>query len=239
MQSSNPTAIEFSKVLRAIGDPASAKNLQRYFKTGPGEYAEGDRFLGIRVPVLRKEAQKFSHMPLREVRKLLASPWHEERLGALLILVEQFTRGGEAEKKAIYELYLENTRYINNWDLVDASAYKIVGPYLEDSRRYELYRLVVSKNLWERRISIIATYHFIKADDFVDTLRLSHQLLRDEEDLIHKAVGWMLREIGKRNLRTEERFLREHYYQMPRTMLRYAIEKFPPDLRRAYLKGRV
>ena len=156
----------------------------------------------------------------------------------MVVLVAQFARGGEAEKKAIYELYLASTRYINNWDLVDASAHKIVGPYLEDGNRYDLYKLVVSNSLWDRRISIIATYHFIRAHDFVDTLRLSQQLLGDEEDLIHKAVGWMLREIGKRDLGAEERFLAEHQHRMPRTMLRYAIEKFPQVRRQAYLEGR-
>ena len=143
MVSGIATAREFSTAFRALGDPATANHSQRFFKTGPGEYGEGDRFLGIRVPVVRKEARKFNHLPLAEVRKVLASPWHEERLAALVILVAQFARGGESQKKAIYELYLANTRYINNWDLVDSSAHKIVGPYLENTRRYDLYKLVV------------------------------------------------------------------------------------------------
>lgn len=216
-----------------------ATQSQRFFKTGPGEYSEGDQFLGIRVPVLREQAKKFEHTPLSEIQKLLESPFHEERLCALLILVRKFTKGNPEEQTKIYTLYLENTQHINNWDLVDLSAYKIIGPYLEHKDRHPLHQLAQSASLWERRIAIISTFHFIRNHQFDETLAISEQFLNDSEDLIHKAVGWMLREIGKRDLEVEETFLKQHYQQMPRTMLRYAIEKFPAPKRQAYLKGHI
>lgn len=225
------------RALRALGDPEIARHALRFFKTGKGEYGEGEAFLGIRVPVLRKQAREFHTMPLAEVAELLGSSFHEERLCALLILVRQFERGTSDEKKRIYERYLAHTRHINNWDLVDTSAPRIVGAYLEHRSKRPLYKLVRSRSLWERRIAIMATLHFIKQDQFDDTLRLSEQLLSDPEDLIHKAVGWMLREIGNRDRAAEERFLLSHYGRMPRTMLRYAIEKFPERRRKAYLQG--
>ena len=230
---------ELKKSLRALGDPAAAEHAQRFFKTGPGEYGDGDRFLGIRVPVLRQQARQFGALKLIDLEKLLSSPWHEERLCALFILVDQYSRGSEEDKSAIYSLYLANTQFINNWDLVDSSAHKIVGHYLEQRDRSELYRLVLSRSLWERRISMIASYHFIRKNDFDDSFRLAEQLLCDQEDLIHKAVGWMLREIGKRDQTAEEAFLEKHYRVMPRTMLRYAIEKFESERRQAFLKGKV
>jgi 3-methyladenine DNA glycosylase AlkD len=211
---------------------------QKFFKTGPGEYGEGDIFKGIRVPELRKLAREYRELPEKEVKTLLQSPIHEERLLALLILVRVFASADDARRKDIYELYLENTRHINNWDLVDASAEHIIGAYLKDKGKQPLYRLARSNNLWERRIAIMSTFHFIKQNEFSETLKIAEMLLSDSEDLIHKAVGWMLREIGKRHLPAEESFLKAHYSQMPRTMLRYAIEKFPETTRQLYLKGK-
>jgi 3-methyladenine DNA glycosylase AlkD len=231
------TAKGIENILRCLADPAIATHCQRFFKTGKGEYGEGDQFLGIRVPILRKQAKKLEDMPLKEVQKLLESSFHEERLCALLILVRQFNQGNSDTQARIYTLYLGNTQFINNWDLVDSSAYHIVGPYLEHNDRNPLYKLAQSSRLWERRIAIMSTFHFIKNNQFDDALAISQQLLSDPEDLIHKAVGWMLREIGNRDLATEKAFLREHYQQMPRTMLRYAIEKFPEQDRQDYLKG--
>ena len=228
---------EIKAVLRSQADPTIAKHSQRFFKTDTGEYGEGDQFLGVRVPLLRRHAKEYKNIPLKDVIHLLKSAYHEERLLALLLLVQKFVKGDVKEKKAIYDVYLKHTVYINNWDLVDSSAYHIVGAYLEDKDRRPLYRLATSKSLWERRIAIMSTYHFIKRNDFKDTLKLSSELISDEEDLIHKAVGWMLREIGKRDRSVEELFLNKHYRAMPRTMLRYAIEKFPERERQKYLKG--
>lgn len=232
-------AIQLSKILRDLADPVIAENSLRFFKTGKGEYGEGDKFLGIRVPVLRKQAGKYRDIALEEIQRLLKSSFHEERLCALFLLIHKFTRGDAAEKTAVYRMYLNNTRYINNWDLVDSSAYSIVGVYLEDKDKQPIYELAGSDSLWERRIAIISTLHFIRKHRFNEALDLSGQLINDKEDLIHKAVGWMLREIGKRDLNAEEIFLKAHYRQMPRTMLRYAIEKFPEQKRKKYLKGMV
>ena len=231
------TAHEIGKILRRLADRQTAEHSQRFFKTGPGQYGEGDIFLGIRVPVLREQARKFRDTPLDEVRLLLTSEYHEERLCALLLLVQKFSKGSAEDQKSIYELYLKNTRYINNWDLVDLSAYLIVGPYLADKDKRPIHALACSKDLWERRIAIMSTFHFIKKNQFADALAISEKLLADREDLIHKATGWMLREIGKRDLPQEKKFLDAHYQRMPRTMLRYAIEKFPEKERMKYLKG--
>ena len=230
---------EIKKKLRMLGDKKRARVLQRFFKTGPGEYGEGDTFLGIRVPMLRKLAREYHDMPLAITRQMLKSPYHEERLLGLLILVRKYARSDEAGKERIYRLYLNNRCSINNWDLVDVTAEHIVGAYLMNREKTPLYRLARSRNLWERRIAILATFHAIKQDRFADTLHISTMLLSDEEDLIHKAVGWMLREVGKRDLRTEERYLQKHYRQMPRTMLRYAIERFPEAKRQRYLHGKI
>jgi len=213
--------------------------LQRFFKTGPGEYAEGDKFLGIKVPVLRGIARQHQDLPLKEAEKLLHSPLHEERLVSLLILIFHFNKGDEAEKEHIYKLYLRSTKYINNWDLVDVTAKFIIGAFLLDKDKDVLDKLAKSKNMWERRIAILSTFHFIEKGEFRDTMRIAKTLLNDREDLIHKAVGWMLREVGKRSLKTEEDFLKKHYKEMPRTALRYAIERFPEKKRQAYLKGLV
>ncbi|MCH7680971.1 DNA alkylation repair protein [candidate division KSB1 bacterium] len=225
--------------MQELSNPKIAEHSLRFFKTGPGEYGEGDVFLGIRVPVTRKVARKFRELSLDQILKLLKSKFHEERLLALFMLVALFKKGDDIEKKNIYNAYLGHTDSINNWDLVDGSAHQIVGGYLFERDRRPLYKLVKSKSLWERRISMIATYTFIKKNDFVDTLKLSEILLPDEEDLIHKAVGWMLREVGKLDLEVEEKFLQKHYKKMPRTMLRYAIEKFVEKKRQGYLQGTV
>lgn len=233
------TAEQIHKQLQKLGTAERAKASQRFFKTGPGEYGEGDLFIGISVPDLRTVAREHQEVTLEEVIKLLRSPYHEERLLAMLLLVRRFQKGkiDEQVKKQIYDLYLANTDFINNWDLVDSSAPHIVGEYLMTRSRKPLYSLAKSKDLWERRISIIATQAFIRRNEFVDTLEIARLLLADREDLIHKAVGWMLREIGNRDMEVEEDFLAEHYRKMPRTMLRYAIEKFPEERRQGYLKG--
>ena len=225
------------KQIRRLGNKQYAARLRKYFKTGKGEYGEGDRFLGIQVPVLRKIAKKYRKISIGEVSELVKSQFHEERLFSLLVLVEFFKRANDKDKKIIYTVYLSNTKFINNWDLVDASAGHIVGAYLLTRDKKPIYVLARSKNIWERRISIMSTSYFIKYNRFVDTLNIAEMLLGDEEDLIHKAVGWMLREIGKRDFELEERFLGKHYKSMPRTMLRYAIEKFSEEKRKIYLKG--
>jgi 3-methyladenine DNA glycosylase AlkD len=232
-------AQEITNRLIALGNKEQAAISQRFFKTGPGEYGEGDIFLGIKVPVLRKLAKEYFDLPLKEVKPILRSKYHEIRLLSLFILVDQFSKSDQKKKKRIYELYLKNTGFINNWDLVDSSAHHIVGPYLIDKSKALLAELAQSDLLWERRIAILSTFHYIKNDKFSDTLRIAEMLLSDKEDLIHKAVGWMLREIGKRRLPSEETFLKKHYHNMPRTMLRYAIEKFPEPKRQRYLKGQI
>lgn len=225
------------KQIEQLGNKEYAARLRKYFKTGKGEYGEGDRFLGIQVPVLRKIARKYRKISIGEVSELVKSQFHEERLFSLLVLVESFKRANDKDKKIIYTLYLSNTKFINNWDLVDASAGHIIGAYLLTRDKKPIYALARSKNIWERRISIMSTSYFMKYNRFVDTLNIAEMLLGDEEDLIHKAVGWMLREIGKRDFELEERFLGKYYKSMPRTMLRYAIEKFPEERRKIYLKG--
>jgi len=224
---------------RSLGDAAIAEHSQRFFKTGKGEYGEGDRFLGIRVPVVRKTVKKHKDISEKEVLMFLRSEYHEERLLAVLLLVNQFERATDADKTRIYEIYLDNTQYINNWDIVDGSAHLIVGPYLEHRDRQPLYDLSQSTDLWERRIAIMSTYHYIRQQDFDDTLAIAKMLRNDPEDLIHKAVGWMLREIGNRDLEVEEVFLKRHYKTIPRTMLRYAIEKFAEKKRKNYLHGHI
>lgn len=232
-------AADVRKSMACLANKSIAEHSRRFFKTGKGEYGEGDRFLGIRVPVVRKQARQFRNLSLPETTKLLKSRQHEERQCALFILVRKFEKGSESDRHIIYRLYLSHTKFINNWDLVDGTAHQIVGGYLLDRDRKPLYQLVKSKNLWERRISIIACYHFIKLGQFSDALSLSDALIGDSEDLIHKAVGWMLREVGNRHLAVEEQFLKSRYNTMPRTMLRYAIEKFPEAKRKRYLNGAV
>jgi 3-methyladenine DNA glycosylase AlkD len=220
-------------------DPAKAGLLQRFFKTGKGEYAEGDKFLGLTVPVTRAVAARHRDLPLSGVKRLLASPWHEHRLCALIILAERFEKAEAAQKKAIYDLYLASTRRINNWDLVDASAHLIAGAWLKDKSRAPLYRLAKSGLLWERRIAMIACFAFIYDGEAADALRIARLLLGDKHDLMHKAVGWMLREVGKRcSQELLLAFLKENYPRLPRTTLRYAIERFPEARRKRLLAGK-
>ena len=227
--------------LASLGDPGDAAFLAGYFKTGPGEYGASDRFLGIRVPVLRRVARTREGLPLRTVAGLLRSRWHEVRLLALLVLVrayEQAARAGDsARRERIYRLYLGNLDRVNNWDLVDLSAPGIVGAHLQGRSIAPLRRLARSPSVWERRVAVLATLSFIRAGDPAPTLDIAERLVHDRHDLIHKAVGWMLREVGKRDRAAAERFLRAHQGTMPRTMLRYAIEKYPPALRARYLRG--
>lgn len=225
--------------LRELASEEHAAVSRRFFKTGKGEYGEGDQFVGIRVPVLRKLAKEYSEVSLRDADALLSSPIHEARFLALLLLMHHYAKGEANDKRKVYQLYLERTGFINNWDLVDLSAEHVVGHYLLDRGKAPLYRLACSEILWERRIAIISTFCYIKRNQYEETLKISKMLLGDREDLIHKAVGWMLREVGNRDLAVEEAFLKTHYLDMPRTMLRYAIERFPQKVRQAYLKGNV
>lgn len=229
------TATAIRKRLEALGNSESALFAQRFFKTAPGEYGEGDLFRGIRVPVLRKMLPSLDETPLTEVMLLLSSSFHEDRFLALLMLMRRFSKGKEQER--IYGLYLTNTRYVNNWDLVDISAEHIVGRYLRYRDRAPLYQLCVSDILWDRRIAMMATFHFIRQGEFADTIALAELMLQDKEELLHKATGWMLREVGKRNMQLLEDFLLRHYRGMPRVMLRYAIERLPEVRRQGYLKG--
>jgi 3-methyladenine DNA glycosylase AlkD len=228
-----------SSTLRSLGNPDIAEHSKRFFKTGKGEYGEGDVFLGIRVPVLRKHVSRFHKAPLDEVEKLLHSAYHEERLFALLLLVAKYEKGSEDERAEVYRCYMDNMAYINNWDLVDSSAPYIVGPHLEKRDRAVLYTFARSADLWERRIAILSTFYYIRSGEFGTALDIADILASDKEDLIHKAVGWMLREIGKRDVEAERAFLKIHAETMPRTMLRYAIEKFPESDRKRWLKGSV
>jgi 3-methyladenine DNA glycosylase AlkD len=230
-------AEEISKLLQKMGDKEDARFLQGFFKTGVGQYGEGDIFLGIRVPALRELAKEYKALPLKEILLLLRSPYHEVRLFALILFVNTFAKSDETIQKKIYNLYVANTRYINNWDLVDISAPNIVGAFLMERSRKPLYQLAKSKSLWERRMATLATFYFIKNNQCADALKIARILLQDKEDLIHKAAGWMLREIGKRDIACAESFLQKHCQVMPRTMLRYAIERFTPSKRRKYMDG--
>jgi len=211
--------------------------LQRFFKTGPGEYGEGDVFLGIKVPVQRQVAKKYKDLSLKDIQVLLNSKIHEHRMVGLFILIDKYKNADDKGKKQIFDLYLKNTNNINNWDLIDLSSPSIVGNYLLDKKRDILYKLAHSKSLWEKRISILATFEFIANKESKDTLAIAEILLHDKHDLIHKGVGWMLREVGKRvSQAEEEKFLKRHYKIMPRTMLRYAIERFDDKKKKFYMK---
>jgi 3-methyladenine DNA glycosylase AlkD len=234
-----PTLTAIRRRLRAAAAPGNVPILQRFFKTGPGEYAEGDRFIGVKVPGIRAVCKECRDLSLDDTCELLQSPVHEERALALLIMVDAFARGDDGLRRKIYDCYLAHTKYINNWDLVDASAAQIVGGWLHGRSKAPLTRLARSRSLWERRIAMIATFDGIKRGDFEETFRIADLLLDDEHDLIHKAVGWLLREVGKRDGAAERRFLAGRYKKMPRTMLRYAIERFPEAERRRYLAGTV
>jgi 3-methyladenine DNA glycosylase AlkD len=231
-------AADVRKELKSMADPEKAAILQRFFKTGPSQYGEGDIFIGVMVPQSRQVAKKFNQLPLGEVRTLLYSRVHEERLVALLILAWRYSSASSSrEKEEIVKFYLDHIKQVNNWDLVDLSAPNILGAHLvdRDGRRRLLYRLAGSENVWERRIAIVATHHFIRNGDFSDTLKIAEMLLQDRHDLIHKAVGWMLREVGKRDAAAEKEFLEKHCSVMPRTMLRYAIERLSERKRRRYM----
>jgi 3-methyladenine DNA glycosylase AlkD len=222
--------------LRKLADPKKANFLKRFFKSGQGQYAQGDKLLGVTVPLTRKIAIKYQDLPLGQVFKLLRSPYHEDRLLALLIMVGQFDRSEKPVQNKIYKKYIElASRYVNNWDLVDSSAPYIVGKFLFLRPRGQLIKLAKSKNLWNKRISIVSTMYFIRNGQFEDTIKISSVLLNDSHDLIQKAVGWMLREVGKRSQETLDDFLEAHAKIMPRTMLRYAIEKYPENIRKKYL----
>ncbi len=234
--------VNLKKELEFYRNPDRAKISQKFFKTGIGEYGEGDIFIGLTVPESRKLAEKYVYLSLDELSVLLNSKIHEQRLIALMILVEKYDQN-LMDRKTVFDFYLENRKFVNNWDLVDSSADKIVGRYLSGLEQEEsfsiLSALAKSESLWDRRISIISTLFFIRQDQFDLTLKISEMLLSDKEDLIHKAVGWMLREVGKRNQKTLEKFLKKYNKKMPRTMLRYAIEKFDEELRQKYLGGEI
>lgn len=226
--------------LFALANPDDAKAALRFFKAGPGEYAEGDHFLGIKATPQKQVVREFKQASLVDILSLLSSEYHEARQVALSILVYQFERAKEQEKRTeLYQAYMANLKYVNNWDLVDASSYKIVGAHLFDKNRDGLLDLAKSDNMWERRIAMVSTLWFIKKDQFQDTFKLAKLLLSDKQDIMHKATGWMLKEVGKREQSALIEFLNKHYQSMPRTTLRYAIEKFPKPLREDYLKGRV
>lgn len=235
-----PTLASLRTTLHALGSPEKAKTSAWFFKTGPGQYGEGDVFIGVTVPEQRKVAQRYKDLPLADAEQLLLSPIHEERLVALIILVGQFIQGEEAIREVICDFYLAHTDRVNSWDLVDSSAEYIVGAWLQDKDKTVLTTLAQSESIWERRIAMLATFHGIKQGDPTEALKIAELLLHDKHDLIQKAVGWMLREIGKRCSReAEEAFLLKHYKNMPRTTLRYAIEHFPKERREDYLKGTV
>ena len=234
-----PTLAGIRREIRALGSPARAKSSLRFFRTGRGEYGEGDKFLGLTVPEMRAIARRYRTLDHDAVVELLQSPWHEERLVALVLLVDAYKRGNKSERDRIYRAYLANTNRVNNWDLVDSSAGAIVGGHLDATQISLLERLARSKDLWERRIAIVATFHFIKQNEFAPTLRIAEMLLLDPHDLIHKAVGWMLREVGKKDRKALDMFLSKHYRTMPRTALRYAIERHPEAIRKRYLDGTI
>jgi 3-methyladenine DNA glycosylase AlkD len=225
--------------LLSFADKKRAEASLWFFKTGPGEYGEGDKFIGASVPNIRKVAKEYRDISSHEIIKLLHEDTHEFRQLALFIMTYQFERGDAKTKQFWYQNYLENIKYVNGWDLVDATAHVIVGGWLEDKHRNKLYELAKKKDLWSRRVAVIATFRFIRLEDFEDALAISEILLHDEEDLIQKAVGWMLREIGNRDRQVLLDYLRTRYQEMPRTMLRYAIEKLPEALRQDYLKGTI
>lgn len=227
------------KELESLADKEKAEIYRGFFKTGKGEYAEGDIFIGVTVPVQRKVSKKYYNISIPKIQELIKSKIHEHRLVALLILVEKYKKSNEEDKENLFAFYLKNTKYINNWDLVDLSAPNIIGDFLFEGDKKVLYELAHSKNLWEKRIAIVATFDFIRKNEFQDTLTISEILLNDSHDLINKAVGWMLREVGKKDQEKLEKFLKFHYKKMPRTTLRYAIEKFEEERRKSYLKGEI
>ena len=233
------TAAQIEKQMKSLGNAERARFVTGYFKTGPGQYGEGDHFLGVGVPALRKVAKEHRGTPIDIIDELISSKWHEVRLLAVVMLAEAYTRGKPDDRNRIYKLYLSRAKAVNNWDLVDSSAPEIVGGHLLERSRAPLHKLVKSRNLWERRIAIVSTQLFIRNNDVAETFALSESLLRDPEDLIHKATGWMLREAGKVDRKALDRFLGKHAAMMPRTMLRYAIERHSATERKTYLAMRV
>jgi len=226
---------QLKKALRHYASPTKAKHSLRYFKTGPGEYGEGDQFLGLTVPQVRIVSKQGLHLPLKQIETLLQSRWHEERLLALMIMVQQYRKGSAEFKDQIFKLYDKNHKHINNWDLIDGSAPTIVGKHSERHGVNLLYRWAKSPDLWHRRSAVLGSFWFIKQKQFAPILKLAKMLLKDEHDLMHKAVGWMLREMGKRELAPLLQFLDKHSATMPRTMLRYALEKLPEKQRKHYM----
>ena len=230
--------LRLEQSLAELANPDIARHSGRFFKTGRGEYGEGDEFLGIRVPELRKLVRRFPDLQLATIVDLLQSSFHEKRLLAALMLVNRYQKGDLIVQEDVYNCYLDHLgTAINNWDIIDTTCPHIIGAWLYERDRSILFTLSLSDNLWKRRASMLACFYFIRRNDFTDALRIAETLLRDREDLIHKATGWMLREIGKRDQETEERFLREHCTDMPRTMFRYAIERFDQQKRLQYLKA--
>jgi len=225
--------------LRKKANPEKAKVLKGFYKTGPGQYAENDVFIGVVMPELRKLVKQFLHLSIKDIESLIHSPIHEERMLGLLLLVAKYKKGSDQEKHLIYRCYTKNLAYVNNWDLVDFTADHIIGEHLYQRSKIPLQQWAKSKNLWKRRVAILATFNYIKKSEFTDALQIADLLINDKEDLIHKAVGWMLREIGKRDIMVEENFLKSRYRKMPRTMLRYAIEHFPENKRKAYLHEKI
>jgi len=226
--------LELQTILHQAKKPSS-ESKTNYYKTGPGSYAEHDQFIGVSVPELRKIAKLYQELPLALLQKLIESPINEERLLALFILVNRYQKENEPTKQTLYQFYLDNLKYINNWNLVDSSAHWIIGAHLSATNKNLLFTLAQSNNLWERRIAIVSTWYFIRQGNVDDTIKLAEMLLHDTHDLIHKAVGWMLREVGKREPQILADFLDQYARSMPRTMLRYAIEKLTPATRKAYL----
>ncbi len=232
----NMTAHDAQQALRKVARPDRVESTKRFFKAYPGGYSEGDQFLCCSVPATRLVAKDFYSMPLPELSKLISSKWHDDRLLALIILVRQYQKGSELERQAVYDFYLKHIAHVNNWDLVDSSAEFIVGEHLLDKPRDLLEKLARSSDLWERRVSMVSTFQFLKNGDPTTTLHIAEILLHDPHDLIQKAVGWMLREMGKRVDRAVLlEFLDQHAHEMPRTMLRYSIEHLPPDKRAHYM----
>lgn len=229
---------QLERDMRRLASPAKAKSSAWFFKTGPGEYGAGDRFLGLTVPTQRQLVQRYRNLPLLNIAQLLRSPFHEHRLTAVLILVDQYRHAEPQQQARLAAFYLRHRRGVNNWDIVDSSAPYILGAHSLSRSRTVLYRLIRSRSIWDRRIAVLATFWFIRQGDYADALRLARLSLNDDHDLMQKAVGWMLREIGKKNIRVERDFLDRYAPRMPRTMLRYAIEKFPPSVRQRYLSKR-
>lgn len=234
------TAQQVIDELKTLGNPAKAAHLSHFFKTGKGQYGEGDLFIGVTVPEQRVIARKHKDLDFNALSQLMASPWHEARLTALLVLLCKFEQGKDkALRSQCVDFYISNTQYINNWDLVDLSCYKLLGVWLEDKDRSLLHRWAASPNLWEQRIAIVTCMYFIRQGDFRDFLAIAEQLLHHPHDLIHKAIGWLLREVGKKDKNTLTDFLFPRYRTMPRTMLRYAIERFPEEERKEYLNSKI